>query len=180
MPKGIPECVEVLAEEIREDNPRYSERQVWATAWSVYCAHVEPGSKHCKKKRGAYLRKNPPPPAEVTYVGDLVSVDVSRGTVEVEPTPLGVCEGIGLVTAETRCELARGIIYERPRGRKVQLRSFTYFRDRDPGPDYWTHESPGAFVVLSHDWGGDGLPVPWVESTGARRCNRPGDFVCGS
>jgi hypothetical protein len=27
----------------------------WATAWSIYCKYIEPGSTHCRKPRGHYL-----------------------------------------------------------------------------------------------------------------------------
>lgn len=116
---------------------------------------------------------------DVTYIGDLVRVELADGReITVERTPFGVCDGLGIVCAETRQELRAGRIYSRPQGAKRPMRRFFYRRDRGPGGTLWVHDSPGASVVLGFEYGDP--PVPWVESRGARRCNRPGDYVCGS
>jgi hypothetical protein len=49
MPESIPKDVERYKKEVEKDNPSYSEEQVWATAWSIYCKHKNPGSSHCKQ-----------------------------------------------------------------------------------------------------------------------------------
>jgi hypothetical protein len=56
-PSSIPKKVEEKAKEVAEGNPSYDEAKVWATAWSIYCKHIEPGSDHCSKKPGEYLKK---------------------------------------------------------------------------------------------------------------------------
>lgn len=58
MPQSVPEEVEALVREIRERSPGYSDAQVWATAWSVYCKHLEPGSEHCEDEPVWYLPEN--------------------------------------------------------------------------------------------------------------------------
>lgn len=115
----------------------------------------------------------------VTYIGQLVAVRLDDGkTVEVEVRPIGVTEHDGLVIAQNRRELARGIIYARPKGPTIKLAAFFYRRRRDAGSDLWEHEAPGAFVVLVRGKGKK-RPFCYIESKGARRCG-PGDFVCGS
>lgn len=42
----LPADVERYVKEVQEGNPDYSEGQVWATAWSIYC-RANPGSEHC-------------------------------------------------------------------------------------------------------------------------------------
>jgi hypothetical protein len=53
----IPKEVEEKAKEVEKSNPDYDDAKVWATAWSIYCKHIEPGSDHCSKKPGEYLKK---------------------------------------------------------------------------------------------------------------------------
>jgi len=56
MPEGkIPKRVEKLVLEIEKKNPKYGEAQAWATAWSVYCKYIKPGSSHCHKSASEYL-----------------------------------------------------------------------------------------------------------------------------
>ena len=55
MPGSIPADVERYHKEVVEGNPNYSEEQAWATAWSIYCKHKQPGSEHCKQDE--YLTK---------------------------------------------------------------------------------------------------------------------------
>ena len=52
----MPAKVDKYYKEIKRDNPDYSEAQAWATAWSVFCKHVEPGSDHCSKPPSEYLK----------------------------------------------------------------------------------------------------------------------------
>lgn len=52
----MPGPVDKYVKQVREKNPDYTESQVWATAWSVYCKYKNPGSEHCKKPAGEYLK----------------------------------------------------------------------------------------------------------------------------
>jgi hypothetical protein len=52
----MPTPVDKYFKEIKKDNPSYSDEQAWATAWSIYCKHKNPGSEHCKKPAGEYLK----------------------------------------------------------------------------------------------------------------------------
>lgn len=45
----MPKKIDELVKEIKERNPSYDDAKAFATAWSVYCKHIEPGSAHCKK-----------------------------------------------------------------------------------------------------------------------------------
>jgi len=52
----MPAAVDKYYEEVKRDNPSYSEEQAWATAWSIYCKHKNPGSDHCQKPPSEYLK----------------------------------------------------------------------------------------------------------------------------
>lgn len=43
----MPSPVDKYYKQVTKDNPDYSESQAWATAWSIYCKHKNPGSDHC-------------------------------------------------------------------------------------------------------------------------------------
>lgn len=45
--KSAPAQVDKYYKSVKDKNPDYSESQAWATAWSIYCKHVEPGSDSC-------------------------------------------------------------------------------------------------------------------------------------
>ena len=53
--KNLPPKVEKYVKQIEKDNPDYDEAKVWATAWSLYCKHVNNDSPHCKKSPGDYF-----------------------------------------------------------------------------------------------------------------------------
>jgi predicted DNA binding CopG/RHH family protein len=53
----MPGPVDKYFDEIKKDNPSYSDEQAWATAWSIYCKYKNPGSEHCQKSPGEYLTK---------------------------------------------------------------------------------------------------------------------------
>ena len=53
----MPSQVDKYFKEIKKDNPSYSDEQAWATAWSIYCRHVNPGSSSCHKPTSEYLKK---------------------------------------------------------------------------------------------------------------------------
>lgn len=55
--KSAPKKVDDLFKEVKDGNPSYSDEQAWATAWSIYCKHVDPGGSHCKKSPGEYLKE---------------------------------------------------------------------------------------------------------------------------
>lgn len=52
----MPAKVDELFKEIKKGNPSYTDEQAWATAWSVFCKHENPGSDHCHKPAGDYLK----------------------------------------------------------------------------------------------------------------------------
>ena len=45
--KQAPEQVDKYFKEVKEGNPSYSDSQAYATAWSIYCKHKNPGSDSC-------------------------------------------------------------------------------------------------------------------------------------
>jgi hypothetical protein len=52
----MPSPVDRYHDEVKKNNPDYSEEQAWATAWSIYCKHKNPGSDSCKKPTSEYLK----------------------------------------------------------------------------------------------------------------------------
>jgi len=58
---NVPPRVEKLVAEIKESSPNYDDAKVWATAWSIYCKHIDPGSDHCHKPTSDYLQKKASP-----------------------------------------------------------------------------------------------------------------------
>lgn len=55
--KAAPKKVDDLFKEVKDGNPGYSDEQAWATAWSIYCKHVDPNGEHCHKGPGGYLKE---------------------------------------------------------------------------------------------------------------------------
>jgi hypothetical protein len=53
----MPSPVDKYFKEVKDKNPTYSDSQAWATAWSIYCRHVNPGSPSCHKPTEEYLKK---------------------------------------------------------------------------------------------------------------------------
>lgn len=51
----MPAKVDELFDEVKSTNPDYTDEQAWATAWSIYCKHVEPGSDSCHLPTSEYL-----------------------------------------------------------------------------------------------------------------------------
>ncbi len=59
----MPSPVDRYFKDVKKKNPSYSEEQAWATAWSIYCKHKNPGSdSSCccslpeSLRRGMFLR----------------------------------------------------------------------------------------------------------------------------
>jgi hypothetical protein len=52
----MPSPVDKYHEQVKKDNPSYSDEQAWATAWSIYCKHKNPGSPHCNRPPSEYLK----------------------------------------------------------------------------------------------------------------------------
>ena len=52
----MPSPVDKYYKQIKKDSPSYSDEQAWATAWSIYCKHKNPGSPHCHKPTEEYLK----------------------------------------------------------------------------------------------------------------------------
>ena len=53
--KNLPPKVEKYVKQVKEENPDYDDAKAWATAWSIYCKHVNNDSPHCKQKPGDYF-----------------------------------------------------------------------------------------------------------------------------
>lgn len=53
----MPSPVDKYFKEVKKDNPSYSDEQAWATAWSIFCKNVNPGSPSCHKPTSEYLKK---------------------------------------------------------------------------------------------------------------------------
>lgn len=53
----MPSPVDKYFKQVKDQNPSYSDEQAWATAWSIYCKHKNPGSEHCHKPTSEYLKK---------------------------------------------------------------------------------------------------------------------------
>jgi hypothetical protein len=51
----MPSPVDKYYREVKDQNPSYSDGQAWATAWSIYCKHVNPDSKSCHQDE--YLKE---------------------------------------------------------------------------------------------------------------------------
>jgi hypothetical protein len=52
----MPSPVDKYYDEVKKGNPSYSDEQAWATAWSIYCKHKNPGSDSCHKPTSEYLK----------------------------------------------------------------------------------------------------------------------------
>jgi hypothetical protein len=115
--------------------------------------------------------------AGAVYVGRLWAVTLGGGRfVEVAPCSLGVIEGVGLVLGHNRRELARGVVFARPRGRRAQVLETLWYRRRRPSGDLWFHHLPEATAVLDGD-DRNGRPFVWIRSVGSIACGAE-DFVC--
>jgi hypothetical protein len=53
----VPSPVDKYFKSVKEKNPTYSDQQAWATAWSIYCKHKNPGSPSCHMPTEEYLKK---------------------------------------------------------------------------------------------------------------------------
>lgn len=52
----MPSPVDKYFEQVKKDNPSYTDEQAWATAWSIYCKYKNPGSEHCTMAPSEYLK----------------------------------------------------------------------------------------------------------------------------
>lgn len=103
-----------------------------------------------------------------TYVGTLEAVVVAdderaHRVVWVERRPLGVIDGVGLVTAASRSDLASAVIDGAPRrAERRELREVYYYRRRaGHQARRWRHDTPDAHVRLYRD--GD-VAVAYLEA----------------
>lgn len=75
----MPSPVDKYFKEVKDKNPSYSDAQAWATAWSIYCRHVNPGSPSCHKPTDEYLqRKEASAPVLEFYEALLIQKVASR------------------------------------------------------------------------------------------------------
>jgi hypothetical protein len=118
--KNLPKELEKKVKEIEKGNPSYDEAKVWATAWSVYCKHINPGSPHCKKKnKGDYLKskkaaKNPYA-SLVTKAKKMIKDESNKSPFKNDPKPLATGfvyslfkEGVDPVMAQGLWKLFEG------------------------------------------------------------------------
>lgn len=52
----MPGPVDKYFDQVKKDNPSYSDEQAWATAWSIFCKHKKPNSEHCHRPPEGYLK----------------------------------------------------------------------------------------------------------------------------
>jgi hypothetical protein len=74
----MPSPVDKYFKSVKEKNPSYSDEQAWATAWSIFCKHKNPGSPHCHKPTEEYLKKEASDPLLGFYNALLVQKVASR------------------------------------------------------------------------------------------------------
>jgi len=53
----MPKKVDEIKKRVQKQNPSYDESRAWATAWSIYCKHVNPDSDSCQRPPSGYLKK---------------------------------------------------------------------------------------------------------------------------
>ena len=121
-------------------------------------------------------------PDRLTYVGELwgVTVEGPRGGsrfIEVSPAVLGVSRGLGMVTADSKADLARGIVHRDPGGseRPEVMTLVWYYRKRRSGA-WWFHDTPRALARFD-GLGPRGLPFVFIDSRGSVPCGSE-DFIC--
>lgn len=113
------------------------------------------------------------------YVGELFAVRVAGETADrdVQWVALGVMPKKGLVTAEDRKELARGVIYAKPPGgRRYKMTRLCYRRERRQGK-WWYHDTPNAYCRLVRARGSNDPPFAWLDSRDSLACG-PEAFIC--
>jgi len=54
--ESVPKKVEDLVKDVKKKNPDYTAEKVWATAWSIYCKHVNNKDESCKRGPEGYLK----------------------------------------------------------------------------------------------------------------------------
>ena len=141
----MPAALERLVNRIRQANPKYTAQQVYATAWSVYCKHVNPGSKHCRRPPSAYFSGTEPSfvvPAEVKR-----EVKRGLGLRDGMPESRRCCTDAGLLTAKM---LTSGQRF--PLSRLVKMNAY-FARHAVDNRGNWPDASKGFQAWLL--WGGD-------------------------
>lgn len=147
----MPRKVEELVRRISKQNPTYSEAQAWATAWSVYCRNINPGSRHCRRPPSEYFAGDD----QYVRVPAAVQVAVRDGLElreRVSPSAK-CCTAAGLMTARL---LASGRF---PVSRLRKMRSY-FARHAVDNRGSWPDDSRGYQAWLL--WGGD-PGRRWVE-----------------
>lgn len=129
----------------------------------------------------------------VTYTGMLYGIETEaypslartvepesgRRYITVESAVIGIIDGVGLVTADSREDLREAIIRKPPAGVRWERCSRVYYRRRriEHGSDLWNHK-----VADGRCWigiGTNGEPVAVVEAPTAAVCDMQGAFICG-
>lgn len=136
--KAAPQKVDDLFKEVKDGNPGYTDEQAWATAWSVYCKHVSPGSDHCHEPTSQYLKE-----AEVTRPTPLA------GEASIErPTP----------TAAKAHDFKKGEKVKVTKGKYKGLTGVVDFVGSGPGQDqvsvdldHPVHKMMGPAIISPND-----------------------------
>jgi hypothetical protein len=140
----MPAKLESLVKQIRRNNPAYSDSQVYATAWSVFCRYAEPGSPHCRRPPSTYFAGEP-----TFAVPAAVRREVWRGLKIRESVAESsrCCTDAGLTTAHM---LTSGAPF--PISRLVKMNAY-FARHAVDNRGNWPDESKGFQAWLL--WGGD-------------------------
>lgn len=112
-----------------------------------------------------------------SYVGTLVGVvDADGREIAVQPRVLGVHPDYGLLTAETRSDLLKGLADAKPKkGETLDISSLLYDRERRGYPGrHWIHETPGGKATLDKS----NPPLAYLDAPDETRCDMAGDFLC--
>lgn len=140
----MPRKVEELVARISKQNPSYSEAQAWATAWSVYCRNVRPGSRHCRRPPSGYFAGT----GEYVVVPPAVRAEARAGLrIRDRVAPSNkCCTAAGLMTARL---LESGRF---PVSRLPKMRGY-FERHAVDNRGNWPDDSRGYQAWLL--WGGD-------------------------
>lgn len=113
------------------------------------------------------------------YVGKLYQIQTPRGVVAVEPTPIGVDDDLGLVSAPQRSDITRGHYSPRPKTGTAIPCSRVWYTRRRKGYEgaQWFHDlEDGARVVLDFS---TRRPLAWFHAPRVEICKQTGAFLCG-
>jgi len=106
----MPAKVDELFKDIKKSNPSYSDEQAWATAWSVFCKHVSPGSDSCHKPTNEYLK------GKKAEMGPMVNRVVARymsARMPIEPNIIRSAKSMLEEMQEAEAKMHRAVQFSR-------------------------------------------------------------------